>query len=334
MNQQPKIFYRRHLPHYHPPHATYHVVFRLDGSLPGHVIERLRTERATSQRKIADIADEKQKREKWREYQKTYFGKFDDLLDGSKTGPTWLKELQVANAVTKAIHFLDGKQLDVLAYCIMPNHVHLVIEKVGRHLSRADNDSGQDQTKRPLHGRTKVRPTVLIDSVGDLSRPDNDSGQDQTERPLHGRTEVRPTVLIDSVGDLSRPDNDSGQDQTKRPLLGRTEVRPTVLIDSVGDLSRPDNDSGQDQTERPLHGRTEVRPTALNTALRLLKGATARECNRILQRTGAFWQHESYDHVIRDDEELEQTIWYVLFNPVKAGLVNSWQDWPWTFCRM
>jgi REP element-mobilizing transposase RayT len=47
----------------------------------------------------------------------------------------------------------------------------------------------------------------------------------------------------------------------------------------------------------------------------------------ILGRTGAFWQDESYDHVIRDNAELERVIQYVLYNPVKAGLTDEWTKW-------
>ena len=38
---------------------------------------------------------------------------------------------------------------------------------------------------------------------------------------------------------------------------------------------------------------------------------------------GSFWQDESYDHVIRDDNELEILIRYVIENPVKAGFVSQ-----------
>ena len=50
-----------------------------------------------------------------------------------------------------------------------------------------------------------------------------------------------------------------------------------------------------------------------------LKGRSARECNLILKRTGAFWEHESFDHVIRDGK-FRKTIRYVLNNPVKVGI--------------
>ena len=40
-----------------------------------------------------------------------------------------------------------------------------------------------------------------------------------------------------------------------------------------------------------------------------------------------FWQHESYDHWVRDDEELERIVAYIAANPVKANLVRQPQDW-------
>ena len=65
-----------------------------------------------------------------------------------------------------------------------------------------------------------------------------------------------------------------------------------------------------------------------------LKGHTAREGNRLLGRAGAFWEHESYDHYVRNEDELERIILYVLENPLKAGLVADWQRWPWSYCRV
>nr|WP_255233344.1 transposase [Aliifodinibius salipaludis] len=67
--------------------------------------------------------------------------------------------------------------------------------------------------------------------------------------------------------------------------------------------------------------------------LRSLKRFTAREAKKALGREGQFWQHESFDRVIRDKGELESTIRYVLQNPVKANLVDTWTDWPYSFCK-
>ncbi|MCF7913419.1 MAG: hypothetical protein K9M99_12905, partial [Candidatus Cloacimonetes bacterium] len=57
------------------------------------------------------------------------------------------------------------------------------------------------------------------------------------------------------------------------------------------------------------------------------KGYTANECNKILGRKGQFWQHGHYDHAIRDDKDYNYQVNYIKNNPVKAGLVEHWEDW-------
>jgi REP element-mobilizing transposase RayT len=76
-------------------------------------------------------------------------------------------------------------------------------------------------------------------------------------------------------------------------------------------------------------GKTAKYPLA--DTLRLIKGSTARECNLTLGRSGKFWHHESYDHYVRDEEEFERIIKYILNNPVKAGLVKEWNQWKFTY---
>ena len=56
-----------------------------------------------------------------------------------------------------------------------------------------------------------------------------------------------------------------------------------------------------------------------------LKSYTSKEANRILGKSGTFWQREYYDRLIRDDAELSRAIQYVRANPEKAGL----SDWNW-----
>jgi REP element-mobilizing transposase RayT len=55
------------------------------------------------------------------------------------------------------------------------------------------------------------------------------------------------------------------------------------------------------------------------------KSFTAKEANRLIGRTGQFWQPEPYDHLIRDEVDLQRQVEYVLSNPVRAGLKN----WKW-----
>lgn len=72
---------------------------------------------------------------------------------------------------------------------------------------------------------------------------------------------------------------------------------------------------------------------ALPAIMHSLKRHTARQANLLLERQGQFWQHESYDHVVRDEAELQRIIRYVLNNPVEARLVTQWDEWPWTYCK-
>jgi putative transposase len=80
------------------------------------------------------------------------------------------------------------------------------------------------------------------------------------------------------------------------------------------------------------HVHLVIRPSRpLPQVTRWLKGSTARAANLVLCRTGQpFWAYESYDHCVRNPEELDRIIGYVERNPVTAGLVPSMEDWPWS----
>ena len=60
------------------------------------------------------------------------------------------------------------------------------------------------------------------------------------------------------------------------------------------------------------------------------KSFTAHECNQELQRSGEFWQHESFDRFIRDEKHFANAIAYIQNNPVKAGLCERAEDWQWS----
>jgi REP element-mobilizing transposase RayT len=74
--------------------------------------------------------------------------------------------------------------------------------------------------------------------------------------------------------------------------------------------------------------RPQIDPSIL---LKALKGATAREANKRLRRTGEpFWQKESYDRWVRNQAEFERIRAYIENNPVKAGLVQVPEQYPWS----
>ena len=174
------------------------------------VVEKLHHERELIDRELAKIADKHKRAEKSYLASRRLFDKWDKALDTSNTGINYLGNIKVAKLVVESLHFRDGKVYELIAYCIMPNHIHIVF--------------------------------------------------------------------------------------------------------------------------MPLE-ESEEKYYALSKIMHSLKRHTAHEANLILGRTGTFWQHENYDHFARDNAELERIVKYVLYNPVKAKLVNEQTDWKWSYCK-
>jgi putative transposase len=127
-----EIFYRRHLPHYQPPGATYFVTFRLAGSLPVKLIK----ERSHFRR---------------RNCHQDHFWRLDSIRSSSNLGPRWLQNAAVAEIVQDAIMFRDGLKYDLYASCIMPTHVHIVfqlLEGSAREISQPDRNNNAEENRR------------------------------------------------------------------------------------------------------------------------------------------------------------------------------------------
>ncbi len=60
-----------------------------------------------------------------------------------------------------------------------------------------------------------------------------------------------------------------------------------------------------------------------------LKGKTTNRSWKYGWR-GKLWQPRSYDHVVRENEDLRAIANYILNNPVRKGLVESAGDWRWS----
>jgi len=203
-------YYRRNLPHIQPHGATFLVNFRLAGSLPAEVVEQLRVEALQLEARLAAIKDRKEKHLLRDQELQRLFRKWDEALHTSQTGPFWLRDERIAKIVADSMRYHDGNWFDVLAYCIMANHVHLVLAP--------------------------------------------------------------------------------------------------YEISATADFS-------------------------LTKIMHNIKRNSANHANKVLGRTGAFWQHENYDHFARDEKDLERIIKYVLYNPVEAGLTDDWSKWKWTYCK-
>jgi len=67
----------------------------------------------------------------------------------------------------------------------------------------------------------------------------------------------------------------------------------------------------------------------LANVLKGIKGASARSINKALGRKGPVWQDESFDHELRRSESIVEKAEYIAMNPVRRGLVEKPEDYPW-----
>lgn len=74
-------------------------------------------------------------------------------------------------------------------------------------------------------------------------------------------------------------------------------------------------------------------PMTLSSILKKIKARSSKVINLYLKSNGNFWQPTSYNHLIRDDTELNKIGNYIIENPVKAGKVAHWEDWPYTYVK-
>jgi REP element-mobilizing transposase RayT len=148
-NYQPA--YRRNLPHFQPPGATFFVTFRLAGSIPQNVVRQWNRERewlAHLARTNATHYDRVK-----RDFERGWFKKFELLLDGATVGPVWLKDERVASIVAESLHYRHEKVYRLDAFTIMSNHVHTVIKPLPM-----DQDEG-------MHSHLEMRKNWQVDGL-------------------------------------------------------------------------------------------------------------------------------------------------------------------------
>jgi len=74
-------------------------------------------------------------------------------------------------------------------------------------------------------------------------------------------------------------------------------------------------------------------PVPIAEIMQAIKGTSAHGINRLLNRRGKIWQEESFDRALRKEEQFEEKLYYMLENPVRAGLATHPLDYPWIWRR-
>ena len=115
---------RGYLPHMDAPEAFQTISFRLSDSVPKALLDAWRTQNAIG----GPPASRKEKARLRRliaDYEDRGFGACQ------------LRDPRVAELVQAALHFHDGKSYRLLEWCVMPNHVHVLIQqRAGAPLGR------------------------------------------------------------------------------------------------------------------------------------------------------------------------------------------------------
>jgi putative transposase len=75
----------------------------------------------------------------------------------------------------------------------------------------------------------------------------------------------------------------------------------------------------------------EARRRELSDGIRHLNGCHALRFNRRHSRYGALFAERFSSRVVESEEHLYEACAYVLLNPVKAGLCDRVEQWPWSF---
>ncbi|MDE3137104.1 MAG: transposase [Acidobacteriota bacterium] len=121
-------YYERRLPHWFPQGKALFVTWRLWGSLPRHVLARLKTEPKAKAWSNATPRGQECPRHRVPSAGECFLN-LDRALDRARSGPRWLTHDRVAASVIRV--FRRGEELRrfrLAAFVIMPNHVHILME--------------------------------------------------------------------------------------------------------------------------------------------------------------------------------------------------------------
>jgi REP element-mobilizing transposase RayT len=118
---------RGRLPHWEVDDAIYFITFRLRDSLPRHVAAALLEERMRLVRGSCTNAERVK-------LEVAFFVRLDTHLDAHH-GSCLLREH--GEIVASALKYFDGQRYRLHSWCVMPNHVHVMVHvEVGREVPR------------------------------------------------------------------------------------------------------------------------------------------------------------------------------------------------------
>jgi REP element-mobilizing transposase RayT len=115
---------RGRLPHWEKENAVYFITFRLADSLPQAVLEQIESERQDIVKTAVSLGRDLSPDERVK-IQRLSTASIERFLD-SGAGACHLQNPAIAEKIAGALRYFDAKRYRLFAWCIMPNHVHVV----------------------------------------------------------------------------------------------------------------------------------------------------------------------------------------------------------------
>jgi 1-hydroxy-2-methyl-2-(E)-butenyl 4-diphosphate synthase len=122
-----------YLPHWRIPGATYSITFRVKDSLPASVLKEYEQKKSILLEKIAQEKERTGSRDATDSLRKLH-AEIQALTETiiepalhAADGPQPLADPALAAMVVKALKHFDGERYDLLAWSVMPNHVHALL---------------------------------------------------------------------------------------------------------------------------------------------------------------------------------------------------------------
>lgn len=196
-----RSFYRNRLPHLAPVGGCFFVTFRLNNSLPKVVYKKIVTDYTKALRETQPTEDSIKNDILIKTYNK-YFHQIDNLLDQERNG--LLQKEEIAKIIQERIDLFDGEYYNLIAYTIMPNHVHIlldfgmqVLDKDGLVTNeKPDHYVQLDQVMRLIKGGSSFLINKKMNRSGPLWAKDS---YDRLLRDLKERAYVIQYILDNPV---------------------------------------------------------------------------------------------------------------------------------------
>ncbi|MEX0868027.1 MAG: hypothetical protein WD030_11770, partial [Pirellulales bacterium] len=119
------IVTRGDLPHWYMPGYAHFITYRLAGTIPAEKLVEWRAHREHHlQRQPPEGMSNREYRSR---IHKQFFQEYDRFLDSNRERQ-WLADPHVAAMVRENLYHHDGSKYQLLAWCIMPNHVHVLLQ--------------------------------------------------------------------------------------------------------------------------------------------------------------------------------------------------------------